>query len=153
MASGQDIVEEIVTLLENNITDVNSDRLAKSKKWIYDEIPRADVTSYPRIGVQEVTADSEWFGLGDNKERRNSRIEIQIRTKLGSKLTIDSTTHRDRQILDYLSNKVTDLMALDSTRESLLSSNDVYHLRLETMNTISGNILIKQLVYRINYVR
>lgn len=154
MARGteQQVVEEIVSLIEANISDVNSER-AGTTKWVYDDLPKADITKYPRISVVAPTGESEYHGLGDNTERRTPMIEIQIRIKKGEKHTIDGVLKRDIQVVDYLQKEVSDLLRQQSSLDQLRDNQGVFWLSLQTQNTIQDNIITKQLIYEITFLK
>ena len=126
MTSGQDVIETIVTLIEDNITDINSDRAAKNKKWIYDDLPRADISGYPRVSVISPTANSEPHALNSTDQRFKPRVEIQIRIKKGNKYTIGGTEYRDIQALNYLSEQITNLLKNTTSRATMLSNDSVF---------------------------
>ena len=57
----QEMVEYIVSLIEANITDPLTGRAAKGKKWVYDDIPRDDLSDYPRIAVYPVVSNYQEY--------------------------------------------------------------------------------------------
>lgn len=157
MSSGQDLVEEIVTLIENNITDINTSRAnsnsGSGKKWVYDDLPASTTTGYPRIGVINPTSGNAWLGMNSNDENFKPKIEIQIRVKKGSKWDIGGDTYRDVQALDYLSKQVSDLLKQDSTFTTLHNNCGVFHFTPASENTVYGEVMIRQLVYDYNLRR
>jgi len=153
-STGQDIVEQILTLIEDNITDINSDRKNLGKKWVYDDFPRLDLEQYPRIGIENPTTISERHELGNSDIRSQHSIEIQIHIRKDDNFYIGDTKYRDLQALSYLTTKVINLIKLSSTRTTLLSNDEAWDIKLETENTqLAGSIYIKQLVYQITNKR
>ncbi|RLA75222.1 MAG: hypothetical protein DRG78_20710 [Epsilonproteobacteria bacterium] len=99
MVTSHQLVEDLMTFLEANITDP----LSRNKKWIYDDFPRLDLSSYPRIGITEVNTIKRISGLGETTNIETARVNINILVRKGQKLS-DGT--RDLQILDNLANDV-----------------------------------------------
>lgn len=151
MAGVHDVISEYVSILESNVSDPNSTRASKNLKWIYDDIPRADLgkPSYPRISVVSFSAPSEPHALCSNEQRLNARIEIQIRVRRSK-----WNSQTAEQFADDITLSVINAMRADSARASLLSNANVFQSVLESENTTySDDILVKQLIYKNIFVR
>jgi hypothetical protein len=153
--TGQSVVEAVISLVEANVSDINTERAARTPagKWVYDEQDRADVVGYPRVRIANPTSNSEPHSLHSNEQRFKPRVEVQIRVKKNDKYLIAAATYRDIQAVDYLSKQITDVLRLTASRESLLSSDSVFYFELEAENTIYGEIITRQLIYKTVLVR
>ena len=151
MAGVHDVITEIISILNTDITDPNSTRLAKGLSWIYDDIPRASLSTpnYPRISVVSFGAPSQPHNLCSNEQRVNVRTEIQIRVRRGK-----WATQTPQQFLDDLSFDVLSAMANTTNRATLLSNVSVFQSVLEAENTIyEDDIIVRQLIYKNVMVR
>lgn len=154
MASGQDVVEEYVTLFENNLTDYNSVRSADNKKWIYDDLPRLDVSQYPRIGVTIADESDEPHEIGSFNIRRTINVQVVLYVKKAQKFTISSVSKRDVQVMALLSEQILTLFKSQSTHDDLLNNADVYHAFIENISDIpDDHVLIKQMIFKNIMVR
>jgi hypothetical protein len=151
MGSVHDVITEIISILDTDITDPNSTRLAKGLNWIYDDIPRASLSSpnYPRISVVSFGAPSTPHNICSAQQRVNVRTEIQIRVRRGK-----WNSQTPQQFLDDLTLDVLGAMANVTSRAQLLSNTDVFQSVLEAENTIyEDDIIVRQLIYKNVMVR
>lgn len=153
--TSQSVVESFIDLMEDNLVSTNSYTVSENKKWIYDDIPRADIKNYyPRISVIAPTSTSEPHAVGCTNQRFSPRVEVQVRVKKGMTLKISGVEKRDLQILDIVSKQVTDLIRLASSRSTLLTNNSIFYSVLEAENTAYGElVIIRQLIYKNTLVR
>jgi len=151
MGSIHDVVSEIISILNTDISDPNSTRLAKGLNWIYDDIPRTSLSApnYPRISVVSFGAPSTPHNLCSNEQRVNVRTEIQVRVRRGK-----WGSQSPQQFLDDLSFDVLSAMANIDNRAQLLANTDVFQSVLEAENTIyEDDVIIRQLIYKNVMVR
>jgi hypothetical protein len=151
MGSVHDVITEIISILNNDITDPNSTRLAKSLNWIYDDIPIASLSSpnYPRISVVSFGAPSVPHNICSKEQRVNVRTEIQIRVRRGK-----WNSQSPQAFLDDLTLDVLAAMANATSRAQLLANTDVFQSVLEAENTIyEDDVVIRQLIYKNVMVR
>ena len=101
--SEQNTVELIIAQLETNITDPLTSRRSIPKKWIYDDAPRPDSSSYPRISVEPTPSVYSEFALGDLGQFESQTIVITIYAKRKTKMTVGSVAAtRGEQVVDEL---------------------------------------------------
>ncbi len=82
----QDVVKKIVEILEANI----SDPLNRGKKWIYDDLPRLDVTDLPRIGVEFASATGRPADIQRNAIMERGIVRIVVLVGKGQKWDINN---------------------------------------------------------------
>ena len=149
MVTSQTVVESVVSLIDTNIADINTERADKGLTWVYDDADRIDVEGYPRVRVICPTSISEPFGLGCvNTQRFKPRIEIQVRVKKTDKYLINSESKAAPFSLDHLSKLITDVLSTGSARSTLLSDTASFYFELEAENNLYGEILTRQLIYK-----
>lgn len=151
MTSVLEVKKQIMSILQSNITDPNSDRQAKNRQWIYDDIPRADLspTKYPRISVTADTVDSILHELGSTNQRVTVRLNIQVRTKRGVRYQGSWGDLKDYEFLDRLSLEVVETLRKASTYDILREQVGVFDFRLELENELyDSSIMIKSLTYK-----
>lgn len=129
--SEQEAVEIIISFLESNLTDPATGRAANNKKWIYDDLPREDITSTPRIGVYPVTSSYESLAIGFSQQLEDATIEIQVVTQKTDKFRISDTVYRAEQLVDLLSIQIRDLIR---SNHNYFVARDIQHLIPETNN-------------------
>lgn len=148
----QEVVELIIAQLEANITDPLSGRLAKGKKWIYDDPPRMDLSSYPRISVTPVQSSYAEFALGDQEQQlEDMTILLEIVTRKSDKINVkgDSTPERAEQIVDFLAKEVRQFM---KSNYATWNTNNILSLRPETNNRSvvpgdKGELVVQRMTY------
>ena len=125
--SEQEVAEILITLINSNITDPATDRASKGKKWIYDDIPREDITGYPRISIVPISSTYESVGLGYSEQLEDGSIQIMVMTNKTDKFG----GRRAEQLVDYLAIQIRNLIRTNHTH---FVSNDIQHLIPETNN-------------------
>lgn len=151
MVDTQVIINKYIELLEANLEDPNSDRASKGKKWIYDDYPRSDITSYPRISITSPDEAIEILDIGYNKELVKTKIQVLILVNKGFKAIINNEQKRDREIAEYLAQQIQGIIR--SNQEEfrniglLLASPD------NASYTQTDKLYIKQLIFNNIYVR
>lgn len=144
MVSTQEAVRVIMEFLENNLDDP----LNRSKKWIYDDLPRLDLSSYPRIAIVAPINNISAKGVGEIGRFNEANVRVLIYVKKKQKAEISGTTYRDVEFIDYLSNEVLNLIKdnhthfyqngiilVDPISENLIEMKDFYikEIQLKTL--------------------
>lgn len=104
MVRPQDAVDEIVDILDNNLSDPSKiDR----NNWIFWDEPRPD-SAKPRIGVHLVDGPFEPAGLNSDKFIQSARIQVTVAIDKKNKFDIDDDGEPERptDVLDYFSDQV-----------------------------------------------
>jgi len=106
-----ELVNEIITLLKNNIVDPNTARAAAGKNWIFPDFPY-EKSSMPRISVVYLGhTEPEYYGVnGGMILIYPLRYEISIWTRMGEAYTIDSVKYSGSGLLDVLADKIVNVM-------------------------------------------
>jgi hypothetical protein len=150
----QNVVERYVAQFEANLTDYNVQRKLSGGKWIYDDLPRADMSGYPRIGVSAPTTDNLPFDVGYTHEELFVFTVVVVRVKRGSKYIVGTTEKRDLQMLDYLAKAVSDLVKTSGFRSDLLTNCNVLSTVPITENLLEDDASIgKQLTFKNQLIR
>ena len=104
MVSEQQTAELIISLLEDNIQDP----LGRDKKWIYDDTPRLDISSYPRISVTPLNTNYETQGMGSYSQLEDQTIVVEVYVDKNSKINVSNGSEEERaeQVADYLHRKI-----------------------------------------------
>lgn len=149
----QAVVEEMVSQVRSNVTDPNFDRRQDGRGWVFDDIPRPDVTGYPRIGVVAVTSSSEPLSLGYSEEHLEASIRVLILTRHGQTVTYEDTEYRSEQLADRLADLVVSQFKTSSSRSSLEGVGCIL-LRLDNQNSgVVDDRVYRELVYRAHIIR
>lgn len=147
--TGNSVVNTFVDLINSNITNPNQKVTDNNLKWVFGTIGKMDVQVYPRVNVINPTSGSAPHELGSTNQRFAPRIEIQVRVKKDTVMTINSTSMTDIEVLDYLSKQITDLLRTTTSRATMLSNDSVFYSVLEAENTVYGDyVLIRQLIFK-----
>lgn len=157
----QQVVEYIVDLLETNISEPLLDRTTEGKKWIYDDAPRYDMSSYPRIGIYGEPSTFEEYAVGSLAQLENQNIVIDILTKSGDKIafstaqmngysgvTIEGNKYlRGEEIVDNLTKQCLNLIRSNHTahlNEGIISIRPTtYNIQKLDNNMVVGRITIQ----------
>lgn len=145
MSSVQQTINYIVELLESEISQPLLDRTTEGKKWIYDDAPRFDLSSYPRIGVYGAPSTYDEYAVGSLSQLENQNIVIDILGRSGDTIAFEPSqmTNYKGKIIDgnkYLrgeeivDNLVSQTNKIIRENHSLNIAEGILHLRPTTYN-------------------
>lgn len=154
MTGVNDIVEKYIDLVSDSVIDPNSQRKSDGLRWVYDDIPFAQMGSkYPRISVLSFGNPVEAHEVGTTRQRVTCRVEIQIRVKRVTWKKGTAQEQKFNEFLNDLSQEVIEAIRSSESKTELLSLG-VFHTQLEAENTIyEDDVSIKQLIYKNVFVR
>jgi len=103
----EQVVDEIVNVLRNNITDPISLRRERGLNWIFPGFPRYDAGT-PRIGITYISSPLEALAIGTPHRRHNARFQITILVRETDKIDIDGDGEKESPefVADYIANEV-----------------------------------------------
>jgi hypothetical protein len=156
MSTVRAVQAEYVDLISDLVPDLNADRVSLNKAWVFDDLPRADlsIANYPRVSVVPVSTSVSPHQIGSSQERVAPKIAIQVRVPKTSKYTIGGSLRDSNYVVDYLAGQIGEVMRSGTARSQLLTNVSVYHTFLESENVVQGDaILIKELIYKNEMVR
>lgn len=146
MVSEQIVVEKVISLLESNLTDPATDRASKGKKWIYDDSPREDISSYPRISVIPAVSNYESAGVGYTSQIEDVTINISVYTKKTDKFG----GKRAEQLVDDLANQIRSII---KSNHDYFITNNIEYLVPETKNRSELNgLVIETMTFKCGYI-
>ena len=110
-------VEELQTLLNEEITDPNNDRDGNAR-WIYTIPINFDLAQYPRIHIQEISALHNGYGLGTNQRQVDTVIQISVFNHVDGKFDVDNDNEKEesREVVSFLTQKITELLNSNQAR-------------------------------------
>ena len=145
----QEIAELFITLFEANITDPLTGRLAKGKKWIYDDAPRLDLAEYPRISVTPVDSTYTQVGVGLTEQLEDVTIAVDVYSRKDDKINVTGTGDAERaeQIVDFLAKRCREVIRAN---HSTFLTNDILHVIPETKNrsVIEDDLIIERMTFK-----
>lgn len=116
-----DIVDGIVTVLRDNITDPDTARSGAGRHFIFDRFPNNTAT-FPRISVTVLPhGETEELDVETDDELIRAQVQIDIWTDAKTSHTISSAVYNRSKMLDYLAGQVSKVMK--SNRSSLRAYN------------------------------
>ena len=144
----QDVKQAVMKCLEDNLEDPDENRRTLNKKWIYDDLPRPDITSYPRIGIESPNTSNDWMSIGGKAIRKAYTIMVAIYVDKKRKLNVGGSTLRDHQILAYLTTKVKSILLKEDNIKTYFVPKGVYAVlpRQETFAE-NDNVLLRQVFF------
>lgn len=157
MASIRDLQNKYIEILENHLTDPNTDRRQLNKPWIHKDLPKNSISNkeYPRISVIPENIGVEPHALNSRDERVEARISIQVRVKRGLDYNRGSPDRYNE--FDLLEDVTSDIISTFKEKDTHNKLNDdlcVFYVFREGENTItSGEVLVRELTYRNIMVR
>ncbi|MBE8539414.1 hypothetical protein [Geoglobus acetivorans] len=103
----RELVNEIITLLRNNIPDPNTARANAGKNWIYPDFPHEKATM-PRISVVYIGhSEPDFYGVnGGTALLYPLRYEISVWVRRGETFTVGNEELGGGALLDYLADQV-----------------------------------------------
>ena len=134
LISIQSVIETIATRLRSQLTDPISGRGTKTKKWIYDDLTRVDLSSYPRMTITPGPESAERRGVGDHGTKDTYRIVIEVITTKEMKITGGAYDGlRSEQVIHKLAEDV--LNVIRTSHDSTWVPAGILSIIPETNNT------------------
>lgn len=128
VATPDQVVTSIVTLLRNNLTDPIDERSKRGANWIYDDQPRFDAT-FPRIWLFYLPASFRPGGQSNNPPEFlcTCTIQVQIITRVGSSIDVDGDDEGENVLeqLSYLGNQIVEIIR---TNQATFKSGGLLHI-------------------------
>ncbi|MDD3493705.1 MAG: hypothetical protein PHZ19_09450 [Candidatus Thermoplasmatota archaeon] len=123
-ATPQAVVEKVVSVLRNNLTDINTRRAERGGTFVFDDFPH-DAAASPRVGVMEI--DSPWrFGSIPTAMICDARLEIVVVMDASDKFDYnnDGVAETPEQCCAYVADQVMQILHDNMYLRSALSSID-----------------------------
>lgn len=152
MATTQQVISQVQTVLENSIDDPNNDRSSRSNHpWIKTIPIEFGIAEYPRIHIENVSAVHEGLSVGSTERFVENRFQISVfhSVEQGYRLDVDGDDELESQnrVADYLAKKVVEnvndnqssFRSLDQNIYSVLSV-DEQRIQDEQNNVIQHTI-------------
>lgn len=126
----KDVIDEIRSTLDSNITDPNPDR-SSDQNWIYTIPINYDIAMYPRIHIHDVSSTHQGLSVGSTERWMENRIQISVFMGVGSgnKMDVDDDGELENpnKVLDSIVNDViTQINDNQSIWRGLGTENNVY---------------------------
>ena len=105
-------IKQAIQILEANLYDVNDYRRGSGKKWIYDDFPRFDVNSTPRIGIAPISSRLDDLAVGTLDRKKTHLIGVMVMLNAKDKFTLPGNTDPSiaEEVLEYYTTQITDLI-------------------------------------------
>ena len=100
----QSLIEILIQFMRNNL----SDPLDQNRTWIYPSYPKI-TASFPEISLMNTGSRIREKGIGDHGQLVEYVFDIDIWVKQGNETIVNSESYKNRKLLEYLSDQVTDL--------------------------------------------
>jgi len=100
----RELIEILITFMRNNLEDP----LGENRTWIYPSFPTI-TASFPEISLINTGSSFREIGIGDIGQIMTYVFDIDIWVLKGNATTVNGTTYRNRALLEYLSDQVTNL--------------------------------------------
>lgn len=107
----RDVIDEIVSLLDSNITDPNPERRSEGRDWITARSVAVGLPEYPAIRVQKVSSQHSLLTIGKTTVLVQQRIQVSILYEKAAELDVDQDDKEEdnsENALDYLAAEVVD---------------------------------------------
>lgn len=104
---------DVVNLLRDEWSNPNPVLNSKGHKGVFPDYPRVDLkyNSYPRISVIDTNNSGEWMGIGSNKKKATTVLEIAVWVKQATEedqlLEIDEEVYSQEKLVEYIRSKIT----------------------------------------------
>lgn len=110
MASARirDLIDETVTILQDNLTDPVENRRNQNGRFVFDHFPKyGQGNKLPRIGVHKISTSHPQQSVGTVHTDTEADIQVSIMVKRGDKYDFDSdgTAEPEEDLADYLHNE------------------------------------------------
>ena len=140
MAVTQDMVESLQNLLDEELTDYNSDR---SGRWIYNVPVNFDIANYPRIHVRQVSSTHQAQSIGSTSRYVEGRIRINVFNGVsnGYRFDIDGDGELEsvNAVIDELKEDIIDLINQNQERWRNVKDCHIYSMTTESEESFNPN--------------
>lgn len=103
-------INEIRTLLHDNLTDPNTDRRSDNKPWVFTHQP--NTSTLPTIQIKNVDGDYSNLSIGNYHQFKDGRIQIDVRLRPNNEYDFDADHELQTASdgLDYLIDRITEVI-------------------------------------------
>jgi len=148
----QQVVEQIVTTLTDNITDLNTKRKNEGRNWIFWDFPQG-AAEMPRIGVVKLSGIGTPQAVNSSARRETALFQVSVFLAKGNRFDYDSdgSAEKAEDVLDYLSTEVINSIQENQADFQALG---VLHLNyVSEDNTSPGDTLQNNIIFEAQYQR
>lgn len=124
-----EILDEIISVLNSNLTDPIQDRSDENKDWIVSELPTYNLDT-PYIKVSFISSNLDPLAIGSGGYKQTALFQATIVTKKGESREIEGTELNHIEIAEYFAGKI-----IDATK-TVSNFNKPWRLRVENQNNI-----------------
>jgi len=117
------VINELRSLLHDNLTDPNSDRRKDNQPWVFTHQP--NTSQLPTIQIKQVDSTYDTLSIGNLTQFNRSRIQISVRIRTQNEYDFDTDSELETASdgLDYLVTKVVD--TIKNNHDSLISETEI----------------------------
>jgi len=133
----REIIEETITVLDEQLEDPISQRSNNDESWIFDHFPYEQ--SMPHIGVHKVGKGYERKGIGQVSSRENADFQVTIRARRKKYYDIDGDGNNEpaEDIIDFFEREVKNV--IEDEQDRLRNLDCVRHVLPVSSNRIGGS--------------
>lgn len=120
MVRTQEVINEIRSILHDNLTDPNSNRRQNQAPWVFTHQP--NTSQLPTIQITQVDTNYESLSLGSTTQLERSRIQITIRLRPNNEydFNTDDELETASDGIDYL---ISEIVSIVLDNQSTIRSN------------------------------
>lgn len=138
MATVHKTIESLQNLLDDELTDYNSDR---DGRWIYNIPIEFGMAQYPRIHIRQVSSPHQAQSIGTNERFMESRIRVNIFNHVDGKFDIDNDGADESSllVLDTLKDEIIELINNNQSRWKDVEDCHIYSVTTESDESFNPN--------------
>jgi len=125
----QDVVDEMASIADNNLTDPVTMRENDGKPWIFSHFPKySKGNTLPRIGFHSIDESHPQVTLGSTQSRTEADIQATLVVRRGKKYDYDGDGENEEEenLIHYLKDQV--IEALENNQTQLRNLEDVNYV-------------------------
>lgn len=146
------VIDKFVELANNNIDDPVKPRANKDETWIFDNFPKYDNKTLPRIGFHKVTTTHGFQGIGTSTFSSIADIQASIMVRKNKAYDFDNDGNAEpgEDLADYLHDQV---KAITENHQSDFRALDevayVIPLSSETIRPENKNFILEAVTFEV----
>jgi len=130
-ATPKDVIEEMQTIFQENISDPNPDRKSSGNKFVFTIPINFDLAQYPRIHIQNISSTHSGLSVGSTERFQRHRVQVSIfqGVSRGNRMDVDgdSETEAPNRVTDFIADRVIKEINDNQSRFRSLGTEDNVH--------------------------
>ncbi len=124
MVRTQEVINEIRSILHDNLTDPNSNRRQNQAPWVF--IHQPNTSQLPTIQIKDIDDNYNTLSIGNYTQFKQARIQFSVRVRTNNEYDYDTDSELETASdgLNYLISQIVDTLLTDTNQDQIQANTD-----------------------------